>query len=207
MAIDFPSAPATNDEFTAGDRVWVYDGTVWNAKGLLSVSQSQVTGLDATLAGIDDLLSEKASLVGAETLTNKTLSSAVLEGAAREAVYTTSTGFAGYTFDLTTNCSVQYSTSNATSNGTVNFRSTSSQSVNTLMSVGQSITAVLMVTNGSTAYYANAFQVDGTSVTPKWSGGTAPTSGNASSIDVYTFTIIKTASATFTVLAAISKFA
>jgi hypothetical protein len=75
------------------------------------------------------------------------------------------------------------------------------------MSVGQSITAVLMVTNGSTAYYANAFQVDGTSVTPKWSGGTAPTSGNASSIDVYTFTIIKTASATFTVLAAISKFA
>ena len=50
-------------------------------------------------------------------------------------------------------------------------------------------------------------QIDGNSVTPKWSGGTAPTAGNASSIDVYTFVVIKTASATFTVLASQTKFA
>ena len=64
-----------------------------------------------------------------------------------------------------------------------------------------------MVTNGSTAYYPTAFQIDGVSVTPKWSGGTAPSSGNANTIDVYTFTIIKTASATYTVLGAQTKFA
>ena len=52
-----------------------------------------------------------------------------------------------------------------------------------------------------------AFQVDGVSVTPKWQGGTAPTSGNASSIDSYTYVIIKTGSATFTVLASVTKFA
>jgi hypothetical protein len=75
------------------------------------------------------------------------------------------------------------------------------------MATGQSITAVFMVTQGSTAYYSSAVQVDGSAVTPKWQGGTAPTSGNASSIDVYSYTIIKTGSAAFTVLASQTKFA
>ncbi len=64
-----------------------------------------------------------------------------------------------------------------------------------------------MVTNGSTAYYANAFQIDGVSVTPKWNAGVIPSSGNSNSIDLYTFTIIKTASGTYTVLGAQTKFA
>jgi hypothetical protein len=63
------------------------------------------------------------------------------------------------------------------------------------------------VTNGATAYYQTGFQVDGSSVTPKWQGGTAPSGGNASSVDVYTFTVIKTASATFTVLGSLTRFA
>jgi len=63
------------------------------------------------------------------------------------------------------------------------------------------------VTNGGTAYYPTAFQVDGSAVTPKWSGGSAPTSGNASSVDAYLFTVVKTASATFTVLAQQVQFA
>ena len=75
------------------------------------------------------------------------------------------------------------------------------------MATGESITATFLVTQGSTAYYNSAVQVDGSSVTPKWQGGTAPTAGNASSIDAYTYTIIKTGSATFTVLAAQTKFA
>jgi len=49
--------------------------------------------------------------------------------------------------------------------------------------------------------------MDGSSVTPKWQGGTAPTAGNASSVDVYAYTVIKTANATFTVLASQSRFA
>ena len=77
------------------------------------------------------------------------------------------------------------------------------------MATGQAITVVFMNTNGATAYYNNVVQVDGTvtGVTTKWQGGTAPTGGNASSIDVYTYTIIKTGSATFTVLASQTKFA
>ena len=108
--------------------------------------------------------------------------------------------------DLST-AAVHYYTSNAAANWTFNFRGNGSTTLNSLLSVGQSATVAFLVTNGSTAYYPTAFQVDGVSVTPKWQGGTAPGSGNASSIDSYTFTIIKTASATYTVLASQVKFA
>jgi hypothetical protein len=117
---------------------------------------------------------------------------------------TAATGTINY--DITTQ-SVLYYTSNASANWTVNFRASSGTSLNTALSVGQSVTAVFMVTQGATAYYNNAVQVDGSSVTPKWQTGTAPTAGNASSIDVYSYTIIKTANATFTVLASQTKFA
>jgi len=76
-----------------------------------------------------------------------------------------------------------------------------------MLAVGQSLTIAFLVTNGSTAYYQSGFQIDGTSVTPKWQGGTAPTTGNASSIDAYVITVIKTASATYTALASQTKFA
>jgi hypothetical protein len=117
---------------------------------------------------------------------------------------TAATGTINY--DVTTQ-SVLYYTSNASGNFTVNFRGSSGTSLDTLMSTGESISATFLVTNGSTAYYNSAVQVDSSSVTPKWQGGTAPTSGNVSSIDIYTYVIIKTGSATFTVLASVTKFA
>jgi len=117
---------------------------------------------------------------------------------------TAATGTINY--DITTQ-SVLYYTTNASANWTVNFRGSSGTSLNTIMSTGESISVTFLVTQGATAYYNSAIQVDGSSVTPKWQGGTAPTSGNASSIDSYTYVIIKTGSATFTVLAAQTKFA
>jgi hypothetical protein len=117
---------------------------------------------------------------------------------------TAATGTINY--DITTQ-SVLYYTSNASGNFTVNFRGSSGTSLNTLMATGESISVTFLVTNGSTAYYNSAVQVDGNSVTPKWQGGTAPTSGNASSIDSYTYVIFKTGSAAFTILASQTKFA
>jgi hypothetical protein len=112
--------------------------------------------------------------------------------------------------DLST-AAVHYYTANAAANWTFNFRGNSSTTLNSILSVGQSATVAFLVTNGSTAYYPNAFQIDGVTLTGgtavKWQGGSAPTSGNASSIDSYTFTIIKTGSATYTVLGAQVKFA
>jgi hypothetical protein len=100
-----------------------------------------------------------------------------------------------------------YYTSNASGNFTVNFRGSSGTSLNTIMATGESLSVTFLVTNAATAYYNSAVQVDGSSVTPKWQGGTAPTSGNASSIDSYTYVIIKVGSASFTVLATQTKFA
>jgi len=108
--------------------------------------------------------------------------------------------------DLST-AAVHYYTANAAANWTFNFRGDGSNTLNSLLSVNQSATVAFLVTNGSTGYRPTAFTIDGVSVTPKWQGGTAPSAGNASSIDSYTFTIIKTASATYTVLASQVKFA
>jgi hypothetical protein len=104
--------------------------------------------------------------------------------------------------------SVLYYTSNATATFTLNFRGNGSTSLNTVLATGQSVTVVFMVTQGASgvSYYQTAMTVDGTSVTPKWQGSIAPTAGYASGIDVYTYTIIKTGSAAFTVLATLSPF-
>jgi hypothetical protein len=109
-------------------------------------------------------------------------------------------------YDITTQ-SVLYYTTNASGNFTVNFRGSSGTSLNTVMQTGESISVTFLVTNGSTAYYNSAVTIDGNSVTPKWQGGTAPTSGNASAIDSYSYVILKTGSAAFTVLASVTKFA
>jgi hypothetical protein len=100
-----------------------------------------------------------------------------------------------------------YHTSNAAGNFTLNVRSSATVALNTTMSIGETVTAVFSVTQGSTAYYLTALTIDGNAQTVKWQGGTAPTAGNASSVDVYSFAITKTASATFMVLGSQTKFA
>ena len=103
--------------------------------------------------------------------------------------------------------SVQYYTSNAANNFVVNLAFSSGTSMNTALATGQTTTATLVTTQGSTAYYATSIQVDGTTsgVTTRWIGG-APTAGNASGLDVYRFAVIKTASATYTVLASLTQY-
>jgi hypothetical protein len=90
----------------------------------------------------------------------------------------------------------------------MNIRGSSTVTLNSLMAIGECYTESFLCTNGGTAYYNNVIQVDGTTsgVTTKWQGS-APTAGNASSIDGYVYTVIKTANATFTVIASQTKFA
>jgi len=100
---------------------------------------------------------------------------------------------------------VQYYTSNAANNWTLNIAFSSGTSLNTALSTGQSVTFTLITTQGSTAYYNSAVTIDGTSVTPKWIGG-APSAGNASGLDVYRMAVVKTGSATYTVLASLTQY-
>ena len=148
----------------------------------------------------------KVSITKETDLNGNILSNPVFK-AAREDVTVSATAATGtISFDLLTQ-NVLYYTTDASANFTVNFRGDGSNTLNSSMNIGESITAAFLVTNGTTAYYNSAVQVDGSSVTPKWALGTAPTAGNASSIDSYTYTIIKTADATFTIFANIVDFA
>lgn len=136
-----------------------------------------------------------------DTLTNKSLSTTketmtVVASAAASTV----------NFDASTQ-GILYYTSNATGNWTLNVRGNSSTTLNTLMNTNDSLTVVFMTTQGSTAYYQTSFTIDGVAVTPKWQGATSPAAGNASSIDVYTFTIVKTGSAAYTVFGSQTRFA
>lgn len=134
------------------------------------------------------------------------MNSPVITGAGQETIVVSGTGFAGYTLDALSGA-VHYITANATANGTLAIRGSSTVTLNSFMAVNTSLSLILDITNNATAYYPTGFTIDGTSVTPKWNGGTAPTGGNASSIDRYVIQIVKTASATYTVYATQVKFA
>ena len=117
---------------------------------------------------------------------------------------TAATGTINY--DVATQ-SILYYTTNASANWTLNIRGSATATLNSLMSTGQTVTVTHMVTQGATAYYNSAVTVDGTSVTPKWQSGITPNAGNASSVDSYTYAVIKTGNAAFTVLASQTRYA
>lgn len=162
---------------------------------------------DAT--GTVALLSAAQTFTATQTLqgTSSTLA-AILNDAAEVATISATAATGTINYDVTTQ-SVLFYTSNASANWTVNLRGSSGTSMNTLMSTGQSVTVAFLVTQGSTAYFNSSVQVDGTTsgVTTRWQGGTAPAAGNASGVDVYVYTVIKTGSATFSVFASQTRFA
>lgn len=102
---------------------------------------------------------------------------------------------------------ILYYTANATGNCTINFRASGSATLNSFMVPGQSVTVAFLLTNGATAYLPTQLQIDGTNITPKYQGGSAWTTGSANAIDSYSFTMIKTADSTYTMLTSQTKFA
>ena len=147
-----------------------------------------------------------------DTLTNKTLTTPAINRAllkSPEEVWTVTAGAPSATQAIyIEDSSARLFTSNNSANFVLNITGTSGgTTLNSLVATNSSITVAVAVTNGSTAYYYTGLQIDGVSATVKWQGGNAPTSGNANSVDVYSFSIIKTASATYTVLGSQTRFA
>jgi len=177
--------------------------------GAIAMGTAKITGLgdpssaqDASTKTYTDTQRDTRLALSGGTVTgalvvNNTLD--IEEVYEKVTVQTSTTGT--ITFDTVVQA-VELYTANQTANRTINF-----SNVNSNLAIGQSLTVAIAMTQGSTAYYLNAYQIDGNAVTPKWSGGSAPSAGNASSIDSYSFTIIKTANATFTVLASLTQFA
>jgi hypothetical protein len=207
------TASATVTRLAAGSNGQVLTADSTDAKGIkwATPASGSVTSVTAgtglsggtiTTTGTIAIDSTVATLAGSQTLTNKVLLSP------EERTTVSATAATGtVNFDASTQ-GVLYYTTNASANWTLNIRGTSSATLSSILAVGDAITVTHLVTQGSTAYYNSAVQVDGSSVTPKWQGGTAPTAGNASSVDAYVYTVVKTAATpTYTVFASQTKFA
>lgn len=171
-----------------------YDGAAWQSFGT-----GDVTGLTAG-AGI--------------TITNPTgpvptiaISTGATLTSPEETISLSAVAATGAININTIDSAVDIRTVNATGNWTINVRGDVSTTLDSLMTAGSQISIVFESPQGATAYYPTAFYVDGSAVVPKWLGGTAPSSGNINSNDVYVYTIRKTGAATFTVIASQSKFA
>ena len=226
-AVTIVGAASTNgyvlnvNSSTTSGLAWVDSTTSTQTLTNKSISLTSNT-LTGTIAEFNTALTDQnfATVAGSETLTNKTLTSAaltapVITGTASiwqmmENVTVSATAATGtVNYDVLTNGAVTYYTSNASGNWTLNLRGDGSTTMNSVMSTGKSLTVAFLVTNGGTAYYQTALQVDGTTsgVTLEWQNGAAPAAGNINSIDAYSITLIKTGSATYTALASQTKFA
>jgi hypothetical protein len=185
---------------------------------LTAVSATELGYLDGVTSAVQTQIDTKAptstttTLTGTQTLTNKTLTSPVINTATatgpiliapEERTTVSATAATGtVNFDAATQ-GVLYYTTNASANWTLNVRAASGVTLASMLATGDAITISFLVTNGSTAYRHTALTIDGNAQTVLFSGGTAPAAGNASSVDAYSFTIVKTAGTpTYTVFGA-----
>jgi hypothetical protein len=159
------------------------------------VTSTELGFVDGVTSAIQTQVDAKAASLA------PTLTSPILIAPEERTTVSATSAATTVNFDAVTQ-GVLYYTSDATADWTLNVRGDSGTALDSILTTGDSITVAFLVTNGATAYYQTAFNIDGSAVTPKYSGGTAPASGNASAIDVYTYTIVKTASETFTVFGA-----
>ena len=196
--VTIDSVSAQTVDLGDGDQIRLGDGNdftmAWDSTqaivNALGTTKFQSNGTDqlvvsATGVTIDNTLSiaEIIENVDIDTSTNATLN-----------------------FDFNTSA-VKFLNTAQTANRTINFRGDVSNTLDSIMDVGKSITCAVLATQGVTPYYLASFQIDGSSVIPIWAGGSAPSAGNASSVDIYSFTIIKTAASTFSVFASQTQYA
>lgn len=95
---------------------------------------------------------------------------------------------------------VHYYSTQENSTGTPDILWNTSTTLNSMMQTGEVVTVTLIISPSAGGYYAG-LQIDGANVTPNWVGGSAPSSGGTSGLDIYTYNIIKTGSATYQIIA------
>lgn len=194
----------------ASGYVWEAGSTAGTVTSISVVGTSGLTGSGTvTTSGTIDIGLDPThanSWTGTQSLSGTSSTLAALVANAAEPVQTIAAAPAATQAVYASGGLITYFTTAASANWTVNLTFSAGTTLNTALAVGQAITFAVLTTQGTTGYYNSAVQVDGSSVTPYWQGGASPSIGNASGIDVYTYTVIKTGSGTFTVLASQTRF-
>ena len=180
-----------------------------NSSGYNNVLYADNNGTVRLYHPATDAIKLKTLTTGVQvTGVTSTTSLTVGPGLVQEKLYTVASALTGtVNFDVVTNGLVQYHTTNSSATFVANLRGDGSTTFNSLMHIGQTSVFTLYSAQNNTSYYMTDFQIDGSSITEKWNGGSAPSAGTGSGVDVYTFNIMKTANATFTVFATFSNFA
>ena len=100
------------------------------------------------------------------------------------------------------NGNVQFSSANLGGTGsTLNI--ISNTGINSDFATGQTLTVTGITAVNATTAFVNKITVDGvaTGITTHWVGGSVPTAGGGSGVDLYAFNLLKTGSATYIIVA------
>jgi hypothetical protein len=180
------------------------------AGNAFSVTGSNVVGTVSTAATVTT--NAQPNITSTGTLTSLTVSGNISTTGtttiqqAKEKLVANATGATGtVAFDVLTSAII-LQTANASNNFTLNIRGNNTTTFNSIVSTNESVSISYINKNGTTGYYANVIQIDGSTVTPVWFGGTSPTSGTASGYDMYNFNILKTGSGTYVVFAVVGGY-
>tara|TARA_R110001606_G_scaffold73171_1_gene168641 strand:- start:157 stop:819 length:663 start_codon:yes stop_codon:yes gene_type:complete len=184
-----------------------FDGNATGLTGTPNIVVGSVTGTTGTFSG-------NVSVGGTLTYEDVTNVDSVgiitaragvdLNGTLREKVNVTAGKLSdNLNIDLANGMVHLFTTAESTT-AVPNIRVDGSTSLNSVMAIGESVVVTLITTANASAYSAQ-MTIDGGAQTENWVGGSAPSDGGSSGVDIHSFTIIKTASATFTVIANHSK--
>jgi hypothetical protein len=149
------------------------------------------TGITATHVGLGNVTNESKATM----FTNPTFTGTGTFQQTTELLDTKTSATGTVTHDFSTSAIFYHSSISA--NFTANF-------TNVPTTNNRTIVVSLLLAQGATAYIPNAVQIDGSAQTIKWQGNIVPT-GNASKVDIVSFTLIRTGSA-WTVLGSLTSY-
>jgi hypothetical protein len=183
-------------------------GTVVGTTGTQTLTNKTLTNPTVNGATVTGAVASTATITGG-TLTGATVSNSaannLLFSRPREGITISAISASGtVNFDCAT-FSVLYYTADASGNWILNFRGDGSTTLNAVLGVGESFSAIHLVKNGATGRIPSEIRVDGSAVTPLWSNGVTP-AAVANVVNAYNFSIVKTGNGAFTVFGGWVRF-
>jgi hypothetical protein len=175
-------------------------GDITATAGVFNGDGGGLSNVTAVVAGtVSSAAQPNITSIG--TLTSLNVAGTTTIQQAKEKIVQNGTGVTGtVNYDLLTSAII-LQTTNAVSDFTLNVRGDASTTLDSIMSVDQSMTLNFINKNGATAYVMSDITIDGSATTVRWTAPGSAGTGTINGNDQYVLNILKTASSTFTVFA------